>query len=155
MTAAGGTPTPAPKPADKSALPADKPAEKPAPSPSPGIPGITPPVPDAVPGITPPVRNTSIESSAGQSGVLTVWVPNDAKVTINGLLTKSTGSKRQFVSYGLQPGYTYNYEVKAEVVREGRIVTESQTVAITAGERGGVAFGFNVPPSTVASTEGQ
>ena len=89
--------------------------------------------------------STSIEPTAGDSGILTVWVPNEAKVTINGLLTKSTGSKRHFVSYGLRPGYTYKYEVKAEVVREGKIVTEEQTVSLTAGEHGGVAFGFNIP----------
>ena len=64
-------------------------------------------------------------------------------MTINGLLTKSTGSKRHFVSYGLRPGYTYKYEVKAEIVREGKIVTEEQTVSLTAGEQSGVAFGFN------------
>ena len=61
-----------------------------------------------------PGKGASIEPAAGESGLLTVWVPYDAKVTINGLLTKSTGSKRHFVSYGLRPGYTYKYEVKAE-----------------------------------------
>jgi len=93
------------------------------------------------------IPHTSIEPTTGDSGVLTVWVPYEAKVTINGLLTKSTGSKRHFVSYGLRPGYTYKYEVKAEIVHEGKIVTESQTVSLTAGERGGVAFGFNIPSS--------
>ena len=91
--------------------------------------------------------SSSIEPTPADSGMLTVWVPYEAKVTINGLLTKSTGSKRHFVSYGLRPGYTYKYEVKAEIVREGKIVTEEQTVSLTAGERGGVAFGFNIPGS--------
>jgi uncharacterized protein (TIGR03000 family) len=90
-------------------------------------------------------KSTSVEPGTGDSGVLTVWVPYDAKVTINGMLTKTTGSKRHFVSYGLRPGYTYKYVVKAEVVREGKIVTEEQTVSLTAGDRGGVAFGFNLP----------
>jgi uncharacterized protein (TIGR03000 family) len=99
-------------------------------------------------GIVPPVpKSTSIEPMTGDSGILTIWVPNEAKVTINGMLTKSTGSKRHFVSYGLQSGYTYKYVVKAEVVREGKLVTEEQTVSLTAGERGGVAFGFNIPSS--------
>jgi uncharacterized protein (TIGR03000 family) len=68
------------------------------------------------------------------------------------MLTKTTGSKRHFVSYGLRPGYTYKYVVKAEIVREGKIVTEEQTVAITAGDRSGVAFGFNIPEG-LAQTE--
>ena len=84
---------------------------------------------------TPSRSRTSIEPPAGETGVLTVWVPYEAKVTINGMLTKSTGSKRHFVSYGLQPGYTYKYEVKAEIVRDGKIVTEEHTVSLTAGER--------------------
>jgi uncharacterized protein (TIGR03000 family) len=95
----------------------------------------------------------SIDASPADSGILTVWVPYEAKVTINGMLTKSTGSKRHFVSYGLRPGYTYKYEVKAEIVREGRILTETQTVSVTAGDRGGVAFGFNVPPENLASAD--
>jgi uncharacterized protein (TIGR03000 family) len=95
----------------------------------------------------------SIDASPADSGILTVWVPYEAKVTINGMLTKSTGSKRHFVSYGLRPGYSYKYEVKAEIVREGKILTETQTVSVTAGDRGGVAFGFNVPPENLASTD--
>ncbi len=74
-------------------------------------------------------------------------------MTINGMLTKSTGSKRHFVSYGLRPGYTYKYVVKAEVVREGKIVTEEQTVSLTAGERSGVAFGFNIPSSSEGTVQ--
>ena len=50
-----------------------------------------------------PQDRTSIEPTAGDSGILTVWVPNEAKVTINGMLTKSTGSKRHFVSSACAP----------------------------------------------------
>ena len=53
--------------------------------------------------------------------MLTVWVPYDAKVTVNGLETHSTGSRRQFVSFGLKPGLSYKYVVKAQVVREGQV----------------------------------
>ena len=67
----------------------------------------------------PPPKTSAI--SAEESGVLTVWVPYDAKVTVNGLETKSTGSRRQFVSYGLKPGFSYKYVVRAEVVRNGKI----------------------------------
>ena len=77
-------------------------------------------------------------------------------MTINGLLTKSTGSKRHFVSYGLRPGYTYKYVVKAEIVHEGKVYDEEKTVSLTAGEQNGVAFGFNLPEirGEVAATEG-
>ncbi len=93
---------------------------------------------------TSPSNRTSIESS-GEGALLTVSVPNDAKVTINGVLTKSTGSQRRYLSYGLRPGTTYEYKVKAEVVRAGKVVTDEQTVPLTAGAQRSIAFGFQQP----------
>jgi uncharacterized protein (TIGR03000 family) len=83
-------------------------------------------------------HGASIEQTRGDSGLLTVWVPYDAKVTINGMPTTSTGSRRQFVSYGLKPGYEYSYEVKAQVTRErpwsaNTAFTEGQVVRATQG----------------------
>jgi uncharacterized protein (TIGR03000 family) len=105
-------------------------------------PAPTPPKP------APPNRS-SIERTRSGLGILTVRVPYDAKVTINGAPTKSLGSVRQYSCDGLLPGSTYRFEVKAEVVREGKTVAETQTVSLTSGERGRVAFNFDV-----RSTEG-
>ncbi len=77
------------------------------------------------------------------SGVLTVWVPYDAKVTVNGQETHSAGSRRQFISYGLQPGLSYKYVVRAEVVRNGQLQDDTRTITLTAGQITAVAFGFN------------
>ena len=56
-------------------------------------------------------------------------------MTVNGLATKSTGSRRQFVSFGLKPGLSYKYVVKAEVIRDGKTVEETKTVSVlTAGQ---------------------
>ena len=101
------------------------------------MPGMPAPVPPA------PIRPRPARTPADESGVLTVWVPYDAKVTVNGLATKSTGSRRQFVSYGLKPGLSYKYVVKAEVVRDGKTVEDTQTAVLTAGQVTAVAFGFN------------
>jgi uncharacterized protein (TIGR03000 family) len=119
------------------------PIEKPAAPGGIGIPGAT--TPAAPGGLLPPTPTPTgyNEPTSKDSGYLTVWVPFEAKVTVNGMATKSTGSRRTFVSYGLRPGYTYKYEVKAEIVREGKVVAETQTISLTAGERGGLAFGFN------------
>lgn len=109
----------------------------------PSAPPATAPVPTPR---NPPLPNrTSIESTSGNRGFLTVWVPYDAKVTVNGAPTKSIGSQRQYFCSGLRPGLTYEFEVRAEVVREGKIVSERKTVSLTAGERGHVAFRFNAP----------
>ncbi len=81
--------------------------------------------------------------TAEESGILTIFVPADARVIINGHETRSTGSQRRYVSYGLEPGYSYEYEVHAEIVRDGEIIEDVRTVHLTAGAREAVAFGFN------------
>jgi uncharacterized protein (TIGR03000 family) len=59
------------------------------------------------------------------------------------LPTRSAGSKRQYVSFGLQPGFTYKYVVVASIVRDGQLVEDTRTVSLMAGQREAVAFGFN------------
>lgn len=136
-TAVQGTPNQTPTP-----------AKKPVVEPPTAMPAEPPP---AVPPAAEPPKTSGI--TAEDSGVLTVWVPYDAKVTVNGLETKSTGSRRQFVSFGLQTGLTYKYVVKAQVVRNGQIVESTKTVSLTAGEISAVAFGFNTTPAEqVAAT---
>ncbi len=83
------------------------------------------------------------------SGLLTIWVPVDAEVTINGQETQSQGTRREYVSYGLKPGFSYKYVVRAEVQRDGRPQVETKTIYLTAGTSEGLAFGF-----TEEATEG-
>ena len=130
-SAAPSMPTPAPTPAPKTPAP---------PAVGPGMP------PAPAPGGT-----TQIDSPTDTSTILTIWVPADAKVTINGLPTRSLGSKRQYVSFGLKPGFSYKYEIKAQIVRDGQMVEDTRTVSLNAGQRGGVAFGFNSPTSGLAA----
>ncbi len=118
----------------------------------------TPSTPPAAPATPTPGAATpsssSIQSPDAESAMLTVLVPSEAKVTINGMLTKSTGSQRRYVSYGLRPGQAYQFKVKAEIVREGKIVADEQTVSLTAGAERGIAFGFIAPSSErLARTE--
>jgi uncharacterized protein (TIGR03000 family) len=82
-------------------------------------------------------------TSAENSGALTVWVPYDAKVYVNGKETRSTGSRRQYISYGLEPGMSYKYVVKVQVVRNGELQEDTKTATLTAGAIQAVAFGFN------------
>jgi uncharacterized protein (TIGR03000 family) len=117
-----------------------------APATSP-IPASAPSMPSG-PGPFPKSTGASTENT----GLLTVSVPYDAKVTINGRETGSTGSRRQYVSNGLQPGLTYKYVVHAEVVRDGQVQEDTQTVTLTVGQTTAVAFGFNATPLQVATT---
>jgi uncharacterized protein (TIGR03000 family) len=127
------------------------PAKLPAPAPGPGTPPVpgNPPAPDPSPFNTPMPGGSTSTPTIENSGLLTIYVPNDAKVTINGLPTRSDGSKRQYVSYGLQPGLTYKYEIHASVVRDGQLIEDNKTIYLSAGKRGAVAFGSS-PISTVA-----
>lgn len=105
-----------------------------------------PPVPKA----TLPGPN-ALDASAG-SGLISISVPAEARVTINGLLTSSTGARRQYVSYGLKPGFTYKYEIHAQMVRDGRLIEDQRTVYLTAGARQSVAFGFEPKPDEAVAT---
>lgn len=94
------------------------------------------------------------------SGLLTIYVPYDAKITVNGLTTRSKGSRRQYVSYGLKSGFGYRYVIHVQAmtrVRENpddpysplvnRLVEREKEVVLTAGDRKMVTFGFNPAPS--------
>jgi uncharacterized protein (TIGR03000 family) len=134
ITPAPVTPSLAPTPAIKT----------PAPSPLDTMPAPTDPTPPAATSpALPKEPGASLGPTLNESGSITVWAPADAKVTINGLATRATGSKRQFVSFGLQPGLSYRYEIRAEITREGQVVSDTRTITLTAGQRGAVAFGFN------------
>jgi len=126
-----------------------KPAETPLP-PEPLKPNnYNPPAPTpAEPG-----ARTQLLPTRASSALLTIWVPADARVMINGLPTQSTGSKREYVSHNLQPGLTYKYEVCAQIGRDGKPLDQTKVVFMTAGANEGVAFGCNpAPRQSVAST---
>ncbi len=118
---------------------APAPAPTPAPAPAPG--------PTDVPGAP---SQTSVPQGRG---LLTLAVPEDAKVFINGLQTKSTGTVREYASFGLKPGYSYKYDVRVEVVRDGQTRQESRLVYLTAGVTESLAFDFAAKADTqVAAT---
>ena len=76
------------------------------------------------------------------SGVVTIYVPQDAKVFVNGKETSQTGSRRVFASFGLEKGYEYDYTITAVVVRDKERIEETKTVTLQAGDNRGVAFAF-------------
>lgn len=111
-------------PVDPSAVPATPPAAAPAPGSAPA-----------------PAPGTST-STTSVDGLLAVSVPQDAKIYVNGQATSSTGEARQYVSRNLQPGFNYSYEVRAEVVRDGRTVEQVKKIDLRAGETANLAFDF-------------
>ncbi len=118
-------PTPAPQPA-----PAPAPAPKPAPAPpAAGTPNL-------------PAPGASTEARPDR-GLITIHVPADAQVTINGHATRTKGTVRQYASYGLKPGLTYEFTVSARVQRNGQTLQDVKTVQLGAGAEQSVAFDFD------------
>ncbi len=75
--------------------------------------------------------------------ILAVDVPEDARVYVNDILTKTPGTNRQFVSRGLADGYQYTYKVRAVVERDGKELSETQVVRVGAGQTADLAFKFD------------
>jgi uncharacterized protein (TIGR03000 family) len=86
------------------------------------------------------------------SALLTVKVPADAKVFVNDRATTSTGSDREFISRDLRPGAGYSYQVRAEFVRDGKPVTEEQTIRVTAGQTASLSFVDSAPQVQTADS---
>ncbi len=84
--------------------------------------------------------------------MLTVTVPEEAKVYVNNRLTKTPGSRRTFVSRGLVGGFDYTYEIRAEIERDGKTITRSRVVSLRAGQRADVALDFDQPDSDPETT---
>jgi uncharacterized protein (TIGR03000 family) len=85
------------------------------------------------------------------TAILAVSVPADARVIVNGLVTKSTGQRRQFISTGLKPGMTYKYEVEVRVARDGQVLEDTRTVYLTSGAREALAFSPGAKPATAVA----
>jgi uncharacterized protein (TIGR03000 family) len=98
----------------------------------------------ATEGAAPAAEGAPVEPSAmngsQDSAVLTVAVPAEAKIFVNGLETTSAGAERNYVSRDLRPGFNYTYELRAEFVRDGKTVTETKSVTLTAGQNARVDF---------------
>jgi uncharacterized protein (TIGR03000 family) len=81
-------------------------------------------------------------TAPGNSVIMNVIVPPDARVYINGLATTSVGAERRFRSDNLRPG-SYPYQVRAEIERNGQKLVESKVVQMQTGEPTSLAFDFS------------
>jgi uncharacterized protein (TIGR03000 family) len=80
--------------------------------------------------------------------LLSVRVPPDAVVSINGQTTAQSGPRREFVSSGLAPGRTYTFAVSARWKGPGgEAVEQERRVPVQGGERRTVDF-LGPPPPT-------
>lgn len=78
-----------------------------------------------------------------QSARVTVNLPSDARLWVDAVECPLTSSVRSFNTPALNPGQRYAYNLKAEIVRDGRTITETQRVVLTPGEESRVDFSSN------------
>jgi uncharacterized protein (TIGR03000 family) len=107
-------------------------------APAPGDGGVTPPggtpTPPGQKLPKPKQGDEEKQTSGATKAKLIVEVPADAKLYIDDKLTKATSARREFKTPALTPGQAYFYDVRAEVVREGRTRSATQRVIIRPGQ---------------------
>jgi uncharacterized protein (TIGR03000 family) len=74
---------------------------------------------------------------------IVVNVPADARLFVDGAATTSTSEVRTLVTPTIEVGTTYVYTMRAEVVRDGRTVEQTQVVNVTGGQTANVRFNFS------------
>lgn len=79
---------------------------------------------------------------------LVVTLPADARLTIQGVETRSTASERTFISPALQPGQEYQYVLEATITRNGKTEKKVEKVSVWAGRESKIDIQF---PTSVAA----
>jgi uncharacterized protein (TIGR03000 family) len=122
------------------------------------VPGqVIPGAPLPAPGLTPtptlaPPAPKSTYLNRPDAGLIRISVAEGAKVFINGYETKSTGTLRQYMAYGMIPGYAHFNEIRAVLVRNGQTLVETRTVTLAAGQETGVTISFAAPKAETNMT---
>ena len=127
-----------------------------APGAAPATPSNPPGPSDAAPAAGPAPTNSTYHPTYGplrSSALLSVKVPAEAKVFVNGRETSSTGIDRDYISRDLRSGARYNYNVRAEFTRDGQIVSEDKSIQLTAGQTASLDFTPGTPSVQTATAD--
>jgi uncharacterized protein (TIGR03000 family) len=84
---------------------------------------------------------TNTRPDAPSPARVTVRLPAEARLWVDGVSCPLTSDTRTFVTPRLQPGQQYAYSMRAEMVRDGQSVTQTQRVLVSAGRQVDVNFG--------------
>jgi uncharacterized protein (TIGR03000 family) len=96
----------------------------------------------------PAVVAETVKAAAAQ---VTVRLPGDARLFIDGQKCPLTSAVRKFETPKLEPGRKYYYTLKAEIERDGETLVESQRVFVEAGKKISVKFDKLAPATSTAS----
>ena len=92
-------------------------------------------------------KKSAPEQPSGAQGPasLTVRLPADASLYIDNTKCPLTSGTRTFSTPALETGRQYFYMLRADVVRNGQVLTQSQKVLVQAGQQVTVEFSSFAP----------
>jgi uncharacterized protein (TIGR03000 family) len=100
---------------------------------------------------TTPTYAQAVPGVPANGALVQVELPADAKLTFDGVATKSSETVRNFATPVLQPGSEYSYTLTAEIVREGKTMTATRTITVKANEVTSVKLDANAFGVAVAA----
>ena len=77
----------------------------------------------------------------GNKALVVVSLPAEAKLFLNNQPTRSQGTVRNFLTPPLEPGATFTYVLRAELVHGGQVRVQTQEITFQAGRQANVTFG--------------
>jgi len=80
------------------------------------------------------------ESTGSAPATITVRLPANARLTVDGAPTRSSSDTRALVTPELERGKDFHYTLEAQIIRDGKPVTLSKRVTVRAGEETEVTF---------------
>ena len=110
------------------------------------------------PGTAPPAENVPAPQRRGTGGAsgstggngggevsldrakVIIDLPAEAKLYIDGRLMKTASAHRVFSTPTLQPGQLYYYDLRAEIARDGKVLSQEQRIIVSAGQQSQAAF---------------
>ena len=102
--------------------------------------------------VPPPKPKENTTTTSLDRARLIVELPADAKLYVDDQPMQTSSSRREFKTPVLEQGQTYYYVLRAEVVRNGKAVTETKRVVVQAGDVVRAAFS-QLGEVTVARSE--
>ena len=86
-------------------------------------------------------RGKRNEATAPAPAHIVVKLPEDARLWVDDTACPLTSSTRTFDTPELKPGQVYYYNLRAEVTRGGRPVSETKRATLRAGQETVIEFG--------------
>lgn len=100
-----------------------------------------------------PAPKKDTEKKIGQTpttATVIVTLPADAILYANGARTRLTSGERHFTTPALEAGMDYNYILTMEVIRDGRMISESREIEVQAGAEIRVDFNSKIDATGIA-----